>query len=74
MPWEVEPPPLAPPAVLVRARATSVDTPERIAATGAPYLLRLRSGLREHRLQGRDRGMAACPHRSSATVSHHSSS
>jgi NADPH:quinone reductase-like Zn-dependent oxidoreductase len=32
--------------VLVRVRATSVNTPDWITVTGVPYILRLRSGLR----------------------------
>jgi NADPH:quinone reductase-like Zn-dependent oxidoreductase len=32
--------------VLVRVRATSVNTPDWVAVTGVPYVLRLRSGLR----------------------------
>jgi NADPH:quinone reductase-like Zn-dependent oxidoreductase len=32
--------------VLVRVRATSVNTPDWIAVTGVPYILRLQSGLR----------------------------
>jgi NADPH:quinone reductase-like Zn-dependent oxidoreductase len=33
--------------VLIRVRATSVNTPDWITVTGVPYLLRLRSGLRK---------------------------
>src|ERR687889_415732 len=35
--------------VLVRLRATSVNTPDWITVTGVPYILRLRSGLRRPR-------------------------
>jgi NADPH:quinone reductase-like Zn-dependent oxidoreductase len=35
--------------VLVRVRATSVNTPDSITVTGVPYMLRLRSGLRRPR-------------------------
>jgi NADPH:quinone reductase-like Zn-dependent oxidoreductase len=35
--------------VLIRVRATSVNTPDWITVTGMPYLLRLRSGLRRPR-------------------------
>jgi NADPH:quinone reductase-like Zn-dependent oxidoreductase len=35
--------------VLARLRATSVNTPDWIAVTGVPYILRLRSGLRRPR-------------------------
>ena len=43
---EIEPPPVGDDDVLVRVRATSVNTPDWIAVTGVPYVLRLRSGLR----------------------------
>ena len=33
--------------VLIRARATSVNTPDWVTVTGVPYILRLRSGLRQ---------------------------
>lgn len=33
--------------VLIRVRATSVNTPDWITVTGVPYILRLKSGLRE---------------------------
>jgi NADPH:quinone reductase-like Zn-dependent oxidoreductase len=32
--------------VLIRVRATSVNTPDWITVTGVPYILRLRPGLR----------------------------
>jgi NADPH:quinone reductase-like Zn-dependent oxidoreductase len=35
--------------VLIRVRATSVNTPDWITVTGIPYILRLRSGLRRPR-------------------------
>jgi NADPH:quinone reductase-like Zn-dependent oxidoreductase len=35
--------------VLIRLRATSVNTPDWITVTGVPYILRLRSGLRRPR-------------------------
>src|SRR5918996_4685083 len=35
--------------VLVRVRATSVNTPDWIAVTGVPYILRLQSGVRRPR-------------------------
>ncbi len=42
--------------VLLRVRATSVNTPDWITVTGAPYVLRLRSGLRRPstRVRGTD--------------------
>ena len=33
--------------VLIRVRATSVNTPDWVTVTGIPYILRLRSGLRQ---------------------------
>jgi NADPH:quinone reductase-like Zn-dependent oxidoreductase len=46
---EIDPPPVGDGDVLVRMRATSVNTPDWIAVTGIPYVLRLRSGLRRPR-------------------------
>jgi NADPH:quinone reductase-like Zn-dependent oxidoreductase len=43
---EIEPPPVGDDDVLVRVRATSVNTPDWITVTGTPYVLRLQSGLR----------------------------
>jgi NADPH:quinone reductase-like Zn-dependent oxidoreductase len=43
---EIDPPPVGDDDVLVRVRATSVNTPDWIAVAGVPYVLRLRSGLR----------------------------
>ena len=43
---EIEPPPVGANDVLIRVRATSVNTPDWITVTGIPYILRLRSGLR----------------------------
>ena len=58
---EIEPPPVGDDDVLVRVRATSVYTPDWIAVTGVPYVLRLRSGLRglmkKHDLIGDVRGV-----------------
>src|SRR5919106_2100460 len=45
---DVERPPVGD-DVLIRVRATSVNTPDWIAVTGVPYILRLRSGLRRPR-------------------------
>jgi NADPH:quinone reductase-like Zn-dependent oxidoreductase len=42
-------PPVGDDDVLVRVRATSVNTPDWITVTGVPYILRLRSGLRRPR-------------------------
>jgi NADPH:quinone reductase-like Zn-dependent oxidoreductase len=46
---EVEPPPVGDDDVLIRVRATSVNTPDWITVAGVPYVLRLRSGLRRPR-------------------------
>ena len=43
---EIDPPPVGDDDVLVRVRATSVNTPDWITVTGIPYVLRLRSGVR----------------------------
>jgi NADPH:quinone reductase-like Zn-dependent oxidoreductase len=43
---EVERPPVGPDGVLIRVKATSVNTPDWINVTGVPYILRVRSGLR----------------------------
>jgi NADPH:quinone reductase-like Zn-dependent oxidoreductase len=48
-PADVEPPPVGDDDVLIRVRATSVNTPDWITVTGVPYILRLRSGLRRPR-------------------------
>jgi NADPH:quinone reductase-like Zn-dependent oxidoreductase len=46
---EIEPPELKAGDVLVRVRATSVNTPDWITVTGVPYVLRLTSGPRRPR-------------------------
>src|ERR687894_792188 len=46
---DVEPPPVGDDDVLIRLRATSVNTPDWVTVTGVPYILRLRSGLRRPR-------------------------
>jgi NADPH:quinone reductase-like Zn-dependent oxidoreductase len=46
---DVDEPPIGDDDVLVRLRATSVNTPDWITVTGVPYILRLRSGLRRPR-------------------------
>jgi NADPH:quinone reductase-like Zn-dependent oxidoreductase len=43
---DIDPPTVSRDGVLIRVRATSVNTPDWIAVTGVPYVLRLRSGLR----------------------------
>ena len=53
---EVDRPPVGDDDVLVRVRATSVNTPDWIAVSGTPYILRLQSGLRrpKTRVRGTD--------------------
>jgi NADPH:quinone reductase-like Zn-dependent oxidoreductase len=46
---EVDRPSVGDDDVLIRVRATSVNTPDWIAVTGVPYVLRLRDGLRRPR-------------------------
>jgi NADPH:quinone reductase-like Zn-dependent oxidoreductase len=46
---DVDRPPIGDDDVLIRLRATSVNTPDWITVTGVPYVLRLRSGLRRPR-------------------------
>jgi hypothetical protein len=41
---QVAPPTVGDDGVLVRVRATSVNTPDWLVVTGVPYVLRLRSG------------------------------
>jgi NADPH:quinone reductase-like Zn-dependent oxidoreductase len=52
----VDRPPIGDADVLVRVRATSVNTPDWIAVSGTPYILRLQSGLRrpKTRVRGTD--------------------
>jgi NADPH:quinone reductase-like Zn-dependent oxidoreductase len=53
---EIARPPIGPDDVLVRVRATSVNTPDWATVAGVPYILRLRSGLRRpsHKVRGSD--------------------
>jgi NADPH:quinone reductase-like Zn-dependent oxidoreductase len=46
---EVDRPPVSDDDVLIRVRATSVNTPDWITVTGVPHILRLRSGLQRPR-------------------------
>jgi NADPH:quinone reductase-like Zn-dependent oxidoreductase len=55
---EIERPPVGDDDVLVRVRATSVNTPDWITVTGVPYVLRLQSGLRRPRTQVRGTDVA----------------
>jgi NADPH:quinone reductase-like Zn-dependent oxidoreductase len=54
----VDRPPVGDDDVLVRVRATSVNTPDWITVTGVPYILRLRSGLRRPRTMVRGTDVA----------------
>lgn len=55
---DIAPPPVGTDDVLVRLRATSVNTPDWITVTGIPYVLRLRSGLRGPRTPVRGSDLA----------------
>ena len=55
---EIDRPPVGDDGVLVRVRATSVNTPDWITVTGVPYILRLRSGLRGPRTPVRETDVA----------------
>jgi NADPH:quinone reductase-like Zn-dependent oxidoreductase len=55
---DVERPPVGDDDVLIRVRATSVNTPDWITVTGVPYILRLRSGLRRPRTRVRGTDVA----------------
>jgi NADPH:quinone reductase-like Zn-dependent oxidoreductase len=55
---EVHRPPVGDKDVLVRVRATSVNTPDWIAVSGIPYILRLQSGLRGPKTQVRGTDVA----------------
>ena len=48
-PAEIDPPAVGDDDVLVRVRATCVNTPDWITVAGVPYLLRLQTGLRRPR-------------------------
>src|ERR671919_1880696 len=54
---DVERPPVGD-DVLIRLRATSVNTPDWLTVTGVPYILRLRSGLRRPRTRVRGTDVA----------------
>ena len=55
---EVDRPPVGDEDVMVRVRATSVNTPDWIAVSGTPYILRLQSGLRRPRTRVRGTDVA----------------
>ena len=44
---EVERPPVGDADVLIRVRATSVNTPDWVTVAGVPYIIRLKFGLRK---------------------------
>jgi NADPH:quinone reductase-like Zn-dependent oxidoreductase len=55
---EIDRPPVGDDDVLIRVRATSVNTPDWITVTGVPYILRLRFGLRGPRTSVRGTDVA----------------
>jgi NADPH:quinone reductase-like Zn-dependent oxidoreductase len=57
-PAEIDPPEVGDNDVLIRVRATSVNTPDWITVAGIPYILRLRFGLRGPRTQVRGTDVA----------------
>jgi NADPH:quinone reductase-like Zn-dependent oxidoreductase len=54
----VDRPPVGADQVLVRVRATSVNTPDWVTVVGAPYVLRLQSGLRRPKVPVRGSDVA----------------
>jgi NADPH:quinone reductase-like Zn-dependent oxidoreductase len=57
-PAEIDPPEVGDDDVLIRVRATSVNTPDWITVAGIPYILRLRFGLRGPRRKVRGTDVA----------------
>jgi NADPH:quinone reductase-like Zn-dependent oxidoreductase len=57
-PAEIDPPEVGDDDVLIRVRATSVNTPDWITVAGIPYILRLRFGLRGPRTRVRGTDVA----------------
>jgi NADPH:quinone reductase-like Zn-dependent oxidoreductase len=57
-PAEIDPPEVGDDDVLIRVRATSVNTPDWITVAGIPYMLRLRFGLRGPRTRVRGTDVA----------------
>jgi NADPH:quinone reductase-like Zn-dependent oxidoreductase len=55
---EIDPPPVGDDDVLVRVRATSVNTPDWITVAGIPYVLRLQAGLRRPKTKVRGTDVA----------------
>jgi NADPH:quinone reductase-like Zn-dependent oxidoreductase len=67
-PANLDQPPVGDDDVLIRLRATSVNTPDWITVTGVPYVLRLRSGLRRPRTPIRGTDVAGIVHAVGANV------
>jgi NADPH:quinone reductase-like Zn-dependent oxidoreductase len=67
---EVDRPPVGDDDVLVRMRATSVNTPDWITVAGVPYLLRLRSGLRRPSTPVRGTDVAGVVEAAGTNVNH----
>jgi NADPH:quinone reductase-like Zn-dependent oxidoreductase len=70
-PAEIDPPPVGDDEVLIRVRATSVNTPDWITVAGVPYVLRLRSGLRGPRTPVRGTDVAGVVESVGAHVTDH---
>ena len=67
-PADLDRPPVGDDDVLVRVRATSVNTPDCVTVTGLPSILRLRSGLRRPRAPVRGTDVAGVVEAVGATV------
>ena len=67
-PADLDRPPVGDDDVLVRVRATSVNTPDCVTVTGLPSILRLRSGLRRPRTPVRGTDVAGVVEAVGATV------
>jgi NADPH:quinone reductase-like Zn-dependent oxidoreductase len=67
-PANLDQPPVGDRDVLIRLRATSVNTPDWVTVTGVPYILRLRSGLRRPRTPVRGTDVAGVVHAVGAHV------
>jgi NADPH:quinone reductase-like Zn-dependent oxidoreductase len=67
-PADLDQPPVGDGDVLIRVRATSVNTPDWVTVTGVPYILRLRSGLRRPPTAIRGTDVAGVVHAVGANV------
>jgi len=67
-PADVEPPPIGDDDILIRMRASSVNTPDWITVTGVPYALRVRSGLRGPKTQIRGTDVAGIVEQAGSNV------